>query len=216
MGLLIDGRWHDQWYDTGDSGRFQRESAQRRNWVTADGSAGPSGSSGFKAEAGRYHLYVSLACPWAHRTLILRKLKGLESLINVSVVSWLMREQGWTFDREIGSSSDHLDNLGYMHQRYTADDSHYTGRVTVPVLWDKQSGGIVSNESAEIIRMFNSAFDGLTGNGLDFYPEPLRERIDQLNERIYLPGREQRRLPGRLRHHAGSLRRGLRRTVRHA
>ena len=99
MGLLIDGRWHDQWYNTGNSGRFQRESAQRRNWVTADGSAGPSGDGGFKAEAGRYHLYVSLACPWAHRTLILRKLKGLESLIDVSVVSWLMREQGWTFDR---------------------------------------------------------------------------------------------------------------------
>ncbi|MDV5861623.1 glutathione S-transferase family protein [Pseudomonas mendocina] len=185
MGLLIDGRWHDQWYDTGDSGRFQRESAQRRNWVTADGSAGPSGSSGFKAEAGRYHLYVSLACPWAHRTLILRKLKGLESLIDVSVVSWLMREQGWTFDRITGSSGDHLDNLSYMHQRYTADDQHYTGRVTVPVLWDKQTGGIVSNESAEIIRMLNSAFDGLTGNDLDFYPEPLSERIDQLNERIY-------------------------------
>ncbi|UFQ95889.1 glutathione S-transferase family protein [Pseudomonas wenzhouensis] len=185
MGLLIDGRWHDQWYDTGDSGRFQRESAQRRNWVTADGSAGPSGSSGFKAEAGRYLLYVSLACPWAHRTLILRKLKGLESLIDVSVVSWLMREQGWTFDRSTGSSGDHLDNLSYMHQRYTADDQHYTGRVTVPVLWDKQTGGIVSNESAEIIRMLNSAFDGLTGNALDLYPEALRERIDSLNERIY-------------------------------
>lgn len=185
MGLLIDGRWHDQWYDTGDSGRFQRESAQRRNWVTADGSAGPSGSSGFKAEAGRYHLYVSLACPWAHRTLILRKLKGLESLIDVSVVSWLMREQGWTFDRSTGSSGDHLDNLSYMHQRYTANDQHYTGRVTVPALWDKQTGGIVSNESAEIIRMFNSAFDGLTGNALDLYPEALRERIDSLNERIY-------------------------------
>ena len=185
MGLLIDGRWHDQWYDTGDSGRFQRESAQRRNWVTADGSAGPSGDGGFKAEAGRYHLYVSLACPWAHRTLILRKLKGLESLIDVSVVSWLMREHGWTFDRNFGSSGDRLDNLSYMHQRYTADDPHYSGRVTVPTLWDTQSGGIVSNESAEIIRMFNSAFDGLTGNDLDFYPKPLRERIDQLNERIY-------------------------------
>ncbi|VXC51235.1 glutathione S-transferase family protein [Pseudomonas sp. 8O] len=185
MGLLIDGRWHDQWYDTGDSGRFQRESAQRRNWVTADGSAGSNGDGGFKAEAGRYHLYVSLACPWAHRTLLLRQLKGLESLIDVSVVSWLMREQGWTFDRNFGSSGDHLDNLSFMHQRYTADDRHYTGRVTVPVLWDKQTGGIVSNESAEIIRMFNSAFDSLTGNGLDFYPESLRERIDQLNERIY-------------------------------
>ena len=153
--------------------------------MTADGSAGPSGSSGFKAEAGRYLLYVSLACPWAHRTLILRKLKGLESLIDVSVVSWLMREQGWTFDRSTGSSGDHLDNLSYMHQRYTADDQHYTGRVTVPVLWDKQTGGIVSNESAEIIRMLNSAFDGLTGNALDLYPEALRERIDSLNERIY-------------------------------
>ncbi|MGE8504531.1 MAG: glutathione S-transferase family protein [Pseudomonas sp.] len=185
MGLLIDGRWHDQWYDTGDTGRFQRESAQRRNWVTVDGSAGPSGDGGFKAEAGRYHLYVSLACPWAHRTLILRKLKGLESLIDVSVVSWLMREQGWTFDRDFGSSGDHLDNLNYMHQRYTADDRHYTGRVTVPVLWDKQTDRIVSNESAEIIRMFNSAFDELTGNTLDFYPEPLRECIDLLNERIY-------------------------------
>lgn len=185
MGLLIDGRWHDQWYDTGDSGRFQRESAQRRSWVTADGSAGPSGEGGFKAEAGRYHLYVSLACPWAHRTLILRKLKGLESLIDVSVVSWLMREQGWTFDRNTGSTGDQLDNLSYLHQRYTADDRHYSGRVTVPALWDKQNGGIVSNESAEIIRMFNSAFDGLTGNQLDFYPEPLRERIDQLNELIY-------------------------------
>ena len=185
MGLLIDGRWHDQWYDTGSGGRFQRESAQRRNWVTADGGAGPSGDAGFKAEADRYHLYVSLACPWAHRTLILRKLKGLESLIDVSVVSWLMREQGWTFDRDFGSSGDHLDNLTYMHQRYTADDRHYSGRVTVPVLWDKQTGGIVSNESSEIIRMFNDAFDGLSGNDLDFYPEPLRERIDQLNERIY-------------------------------
>lgn len=185
MGLLIDGRWHDQWYDTAKNGRFQRENAQRRNWVTRDGKQGPSGDGGFKAEAGRYHLYVSLACPWAHRTLILRKLKGLESLIDVSVVSWLMREHGWTFDKRYGSSGDALSNFEFMHQRYTADDRHYTGRVTVPVLWDKQSNGIVSNESAEIIRMFNSAFDELTGNHLDFYPEPLRERIDQLNQRIY-------------------------------
>lgn len=185
MGLLIEGTWHDQWYDTGKSGRFQREEAQRRNWITADGSAGPSGDSGFKAEAGRYHLYVSLACPWAHRTLILRKLKGLESLIDVSVVSWLMREHGWTFDPEHGSSGDKLDGLDYLYQRYTAEDAHYTGRVTVPLLWDKQQQRIVSNESAEIIRMFNSAFDGLTGNDLDFYPQPLRKRIDELNERIY-------------------------------
>lgn len=185
MGLLIEGQWRDQWYDTGKSGRFQRENAQRRNWITADGAAGPGGEAGFKAEAGRYHLYVSLACPWAHRTLILRKLKGLEDLIDVSMVSWLMREHGWTFDTAHGSSGDALDGFDYLHQRYTADDAQYTGRVTVPLLWDKQQQRIVSNESAEIIRMFNSAFDGLTGNDLDFYPEPLRERIEQLNERIY-------------------------------
>ena len=184
MGLLIEGRWHDQWYESKD-GTFQREQAQRRNWVTSDGAAGPSGSGGFAAEAGRYHLYVSLACPWAHRTLILRKLKGLESLIDVSVVSWLMLENGWTFDRDFGSSGDALGQLRYMHQRYTADTADYTGRVTVPVLWDKQQQKIVSNESAEIIRMFNNAFNGLTSNGLDFYPQALRSQIDALNERIY-------------------------------
>jgi putative glutathione S-transferase len=128
---------------------------------------------------------VSLACPWAHRTLILRKLKGLESLIDVSVVSWLMLENGWTFDKALGSTGDKLDGFQFMHQRYTADTADYTGRVTVPVLWDKQQQRIVSNESAEIIRMFNSAFDDLTGNGLDFYPAPLRSEIDALNERIY-------------------------------
>ena len=185
MGLLIEGQWHDQWYDTGAGGRFKRENAQRRNWITADGSPGPSGEGGFAAEPGRYHLYVSLACPWAHRTLILRSLKGLEPLIDVSVVSWLMREHGWTFDRSTGSSGDHLDALDYLHQRYTLDDPDYTGRVTVPLLWDKQRGRIVSNESAEIIRMFNGAFDHLTGNHLDFYPQPLQARIDALNERIY-------------------------------
>jgi len=185
MGLLIEGRWHDQWYESSADGAFQREQAQRRHWVTADGQPGPSGEGGFKAEAGRYHLYVSLACPWAHRTLILRKLKGLEGLIDVSVVSWLMLENGWTFDKARGSSGDSLDGFAFMHQRYTADTADYTGRVTVPVLWDKQLKRIVSNESAEIIRMFNSAFNGLTGNTLDFYPEALRPRIDALNERIY-------------------------------
>jgi putative glutathione S-transferase len=128
---------------------------------------------------------VSLACPWAHRTLILRKLKGLESLIDVSVVSWLMLENGWTFDKNLGSTGDKLDHFNFMHQRYTADTADYTGRVTVPVLWDKHLGRIVNNESAEIIRMFNSAFDELTGNDLDFYPAPLRTEIDALNERIY-------------------------------
>ncbi|QTD31341.1 glutathione S-transferase family protein [Pseudomonas fluorescens] len=185
MGLLVDGRWQDKWYESSKDGAFQREQAQRRNWVTRNGEPGPSGEGGFAAEAGRYHLYVSLACPWAHRTLILRKLKGLESLIDVSVVSWLMLENGWTFDQNLGSTGDKLDHFDFMHQRYTADTPDYTGRVTVPVLWDKKLKRIVSNESAEIIRMFNSAFDDLTGNDLDFYPAPLRGEIDALNERIY-------------------------------
>ncbi|MDD1006798.1 glutathione S-transferase family protein [Pseudomonas shahriarae] len=185
MGLLVDGRWQDKWYESTKDGAFQREQAQRRNWVTADGQPGQSGEGGFTAEAGRYHLYVSLACPWAHRTLILRKLKGLENLIDVSVVSWLMLENGWTFDTALGSTGDKLDHFDFMHQRYTADTPDYTGRVTVPVLWDKKLKRIVSNESAEIIRMFNSAFDDLTGNDLDFYPAPLRCEIDALNERIY-------------------------------
>jgi putative glutathione S-transferase len=185
MGLLVEGRWHDQWYESSKDGAFQREQAQRRNWLTADGKPGPTGVGGFAAEAGRYHLYVSLACPWAHRTLILRKLKGLESLIDVSVVSWLMLENGWTFDQNLGSTGDKLDHFNFMHQRYTADTADYTGRVTVPVLWDKQQNRIVNNESAEIIRMFNGAFDDLTGNDLDFYPAPLRGEIDALNERIY-------------------------------
>lgn len=185
MGLLIDGQWHDQWYDTGKDGRFQREQAKRRNWITADGSPGPSGEGGFQAESGRYHLYVSLACPWAHRTLILRKLKGLENLIDVSVVSWLMGTDGWTFDRALGSSGDHLDGLSYLHERYTSEDPHYTGRVTVPALWDRQRGRVVSNESAEIVRMFNSAFDGLTDSRLDFYPPALRSEIDTINQRVY-------------------------------
>lgn len=172
MGLLIDGRWHDQWYQSSKDGAFQRENSQRHNQLPA-------------VEAGRYHLYVSLACPWAHRTLIFRKLKGLESLIDVSVLSWLMGENGWTFDPSQGSTGDKVDHLDFLHQRYTRDDPHYSGRVTVPVLWDKQEQRIVNNESAEIIRIFNHAFDDLTGNGLDLYPEPLRAEIDALNERIY-------------------------------
>ncbi|PXB94465.1 glutathione-dependent reductase, partial [Pseudomonas aeruginosa] len=176
MGQLIDGRWHDQWYDTQKDGRFQRENAQRRHWL---------GEPAFPAEGGRYHLYVSLACPWAHRTLIVRKLKGLESLVDVSVVSWLMRENGWTFDPAHGSTGDRLDGLAFLHQRYTRDDPHYSGRVTVPLLWDKQAQKIVNNESADIVRIFNSAFDAIGANALDFYPEPLREEIERLNGRIY-------------------------------
>ena len=185
MGLLIDGQWHDHWYENSDSGEFQREQAQRRDWVTADGSPGPDGQRAVRAEAGRFHLYVSLACPWAHRTLIYRKLKQLESLIDVSVVSWLMAENGWTFDKRTGSSGDALDDLEFLHQRYTADDAKYTGRVTVPVLWDKHEQRIINNESSELIRIFNDAFDDLTGSKLDLYPEPLRAEIDGLNERIY-------------------------------
>ena len=185
MGLLIDGRWHDQWYASAKDGAFQREQAQRRNWVTVDGAPGPTGSGGFRAEAGRYHLYVSLACPWAHRTLITRQLKDLESLIDVSVVSWLMLENGWTFDSAFGSTGDRLDGLDFLHQRYTRDAADYTGRVTVPVLWDKHLQRIVSNESADIIRMFNTAFNDLTGNTLNLYPLPLATQIDSWNERIY-------------------------------
>ncbi|TKB48684.1 glutathione S-transferase family protein [Ferrimonas sediminicola] len=186
MGRLVDGVWQDVWYETEDTkGKFEREEAQLRHWITADGAHGPSGEGGFQAESGRYHLYVSLACPWAHRTLIYRKLKGLEEYIGVSVVSPEMLDQGWSFDTASGSSGDHLYGLDYLHQLYTRNNPSYSGRVTVPVLWDKKLGRIVSNESSEIIRMFNTAFDGLTGNPLDLYPAPLRQEIDQLNDFIY-------------------------------
>ncbi len=186
MGLLVDGQWVDQWYDTKSTGgRFKRKDAAFRSWVTADGTAGPSGQSGFKAEPGRYHLYVSYACPWAHRTLIFRALKGLEDMIDVSVVNWIMLENGWTFDPQEGVIPDPIHGAQFMHQVYTAAKSDYTGRVTVPVLWDKQTGTIVSNESAEIIRMFNSAFDGVGAKDGDFYPEGLRDQIDAVNARIY-------------------------------
>jgi putative glutathione S-transferase len=186
MGLLIDGVWHDQWYDTKKSGgRFQRQDSAFRNWVTADGSAGPSGEAGFKAEAGRYHLYVSLACPWAHRTLILRKLKGLEAIIPVSVVHWHMADRGWTFAEAPGVIADSVNGADYLYQVYTAADPGYSGRVTVPLLWDKQRNTIVSNESSEIIRMFTRAFDGLTGSTLDFYPPDLRAEIDAINGIVY-------------------------------
>jgi glutathionyl-hydroquinone reductase len=186
MGLLIDGVWHDQGYDRKSTGgRFVRRDSAFRNWVTADGAAGPSGKGGFKAEAGRYHLYVSLACPWAHRTLIVRALKGLEDAISVSIVNWRMLEQGWTFEDAPGVVPDPVHGARYLHEVYTAAESGYTGRVTVPVLWDKESGSIVNNESSEIIRMFNEAFDGLGATRGDYYPQELRGRIDELNARIY-------------------------------
>lgn len=186
MGLLVDGRWHDVWYDTAShGGRFIRKDAAFRNWVTADGAPGPTGMGGFMAEPGRYHLYVSLACPWAHRTLILRALKGLEQSVSVSVVNWLMLENGWTFDPAPGVVPDAVNHARFMHEIYTAADPAYSGRVTVPVLWDKARGTIVSNESSEIIRMFNAAFDAVGALAGDYYPEALRERIDALNARIY-------------------------------
>ncbi|MCX2794053.1 glutathione S-transferase family protein [Microbulbifer thermotolerans] len=186
MGLLVKGKWQDQWYDTAKHrGEFVREAAQLRNWITADGSPGPSGEGGFAAEKGRYHLYVSLACPWAHRTLIFRKLKGLEDYISVSVVSPYMREHGWTFATEEGATGDALYGADYLYQLYIRNKADYSGRVTVPVLWDKQRACVVSNESSEIIRMFNSAFDGLTGNSADFYPQALRGDIDAINAIVY-------------------------------
>ncbi len=186
MGLLQDGQWVDQWYDTKASGgRFVRKAPQFRNWITADGAAGPSGEGGFKAQAGRYHLYVSLACPWAHRTLIFRALKGLEDMISVSTVHWYMADKGWTFQAGDGVVPDNVNNADYMYQIYTAAMPDYSGRVTVPVIWDKQKNTIVTNESPEIIRMFNSAFDGIGAKEGDYYPQHLRDEIDALNDRIY-------------------------------
>ena len=187
MGQLIDGEWSKEWYDTAKTGgAFKRDTSKFRNWVTADGSAGPSGEGGFKAEAGRYHLYVSLACPWAHRTLIFRALKGLEGLIDVSVVHPDMLDEGWTFATDFdGATGDQLHGAAFMREVYTRADPKSSGRVTVPVLWDKTRGTIVSNESAEIIRMFNSAFNDLTGNNDDYYPDALRSEIDEVNARIY-------------------------------
>ncbi len=186
MGMLVEGKWQDVWYDTKSTkGHFKRSESQFRNWVTADGSAGPSGRDGFKAEAGRYHLYVSYACPWAHRTLIFRKLKKLEDLISFSVVDYLMLENGWEFKARDGATGDDLFGSDYLYQVYLKADAAYSGRVTVPVLWDKRQNTIVSNESAEIIRMMNSAFDALTGSDLDLYPVALRPEIDDLNAIVY-------------------------------
>lgn len=190
MGMLVEGVWKDVWYDTKETrGHFKRSASQFRNWITADGEPGPSGKGGFKAEKDRYHLYVSLACPWAHRTLIFRKLKKLEDLISVSVVDPLMLENGWEFkseaDRTPAATQDHLFGSSTLWQVYVKADPNYSGRVTVPVLWDKKTNTIVSNESAEIIRMFNSAFNDITGSQEDFYPQTLQQEIDDLNSLIY-------------------------------
>ena len=187
MGLLVDGEWQDKWYDTSSTGgKFERSAAQFRNWVTADGSAGPSGDSGFKAESGRYHLYVSFACPWAHRTLIFRQLKDLVDHIEISVVHPDMLGDGWTFDTDFpGATGDRQFGLPYLRDIYTKADPKFSGRVTVPVLWDKERETIVSNESAEIIRMFNAAFNGITGNEDDYYPDGLHDEIEAVNDRVY-------------------------------
>ena len=187
MGLLIDGHWSSAWYDTSKSeGQFVRDTARYRNWITADGSAGPSGKSGFAAESGRYHLYLSYACPWAHRTLIFRHLKGLDSHISISSVHPLMLDDGWTFAIDAhGGTGDHLHDASFMHQVYTRSDPQASGRVTVPVLWDRETDQIVSNESSEIIRMFNSAFDGITGNRDDYCPAALQDQINIINDEIY-------------------------------
>lgn len=186
MGLLIDGKWHDKWYQTEkNKGEFMRSESQFRNWVTADGAAGPTGKSGFKAEENRYHLYVSYACPWANRALILRKIKGLEKMISISVVHWHMAEEGWTFQQGEGVIEDPFFNARYLREIYQQADNNYSGRVTVPILWDKQNKSIVSNESADIIRMCNSAFDDIGATKGDYYPKALQEEIDELNKRIY-------------------------------
>ena len=187
MGQLVNGVWKDQWYDTdSNGGEFKRDAAKFRDWVTADGSAGPTGEGGHKAESGRYHLYVSHACPWAHRTMIFRAIKGLDDHIDISVVHPEMLSEGWEFRTDFeGATGDRQFGLDYLRQVYLKVQPDMTGRVTVPVLWDKQTGSIVSNESADIIRMFNSAFDGITGNSDDYYPADLHDRIDAVNDRIY-------------------------------
>jgi len=180
MGLLVEGEWKDRWYDTDSTGgKFEREASSFRQWVTRDGER-----DGFPAESGRYHLYVSFACPWAHRALILRRLKGLESHISLSVVHWFMGEDGWTFADGEGVIPDPVLGADYLRELYVAADGDYTGRVTVPVLWDLKTGTIVNNESAEIIRMLNREFDAIADPG-DFYPEDLREDIDTINDRVY-------------------------------
>lgn len=186
MGLLVDGVWQDKWYDTKSTGgRFIRTDSQFRNWITKDGAAGPTGDAGFKAEAGRYHLYISLACPWASRTLIMRKLKGLEDIISLSVVNPYMLENGWTFAPDQGVIADPILNADYLYQVYTHADPNYSGRVTVPVLYDKKTDTIVNNESSEIMFMFNEAFDEVGATPGDFYPEALRDQIKELDDYIY-------------------------------
>ncbi len=186
MGVLVEGVWHDRGYEQEKhDGRFERDAAKFRNWVTADGKAGPSGREGFKAEAGRYHLYAAYFCPWAHRALVMRKLKGLDEIVSLSVTHWLMGENGITFKPEDGAMPDPVNGAAYLYEVYRAADPSYVGRVTVPVLWDRHTATIVSNESSEIIRMFNAAFDATGALPGDYYPQAGRAEIDAVNARVY-------------------------------
>ena len=186
MGYLISGAWHDKWRDTeAKDGSFVRPDAKLRNWITASGEPGPSGEGGFKAEAGRYHLYVAASCPWAHRAIIFRLLKGLDDMISVSVVNAISGANGWTFEDGPGVVPDPEYGADYLYEIYQKSDPDYTGQVTVPTLWDKQQKKLVSNESAEIIRMFNSAFDDIGAAPGDYYPEALRAEIDAINDLVY-------------------------------
>ena len=186
MGLLIDGVWHDQWYDTQkNKGQFIRDQSQFRNWITGDGDSGPTGNAGFKAEPERYHLYVSYACPWAHRTLIFLSLKELTPHISVNVVHPHMLENGWAFDSLDPFLHDSVNHSHYLYEVYLKANANYSGRVTVLVLWDKKQSCIVNNESSDIIRMFNNAFNPITGNTQDYYPKDLQTDIDNLNQFIY-------------------------------
>lgn len=188
--MLIDGKWSAEWQPfqaTDTKGRFVRKDASFRNWVTQDGAPGPTGQGGFKAETGRYHLYVALICPWASRTLMARKLKGLDEVISVSVVNPRLGNFGWSFDPFPGSQPDPVLGAQYVHEIYTAADPFYTGRATVPVLWDRHCRTIVNNESADILRMFGTGFNGLAGRNCDLYPADLRAQIDLLSERLYAP-----------------------------
>src|ERR1700728_1657928 len=185
-GLFVDGVWQSQWYDTSaNGGRFVPAEPVYRNWVTPDGRAGPSGEAGFAAERGRYHLYVSLACPYAHRTVIFRKLKDLESAISMSILDPVMGEQGWEFGATPGTIADTVNGKSRLGEIYLLADPRYTGRVSVPVLWDKERRTIVNNESPEIIRMLNSAFASSTNDRADYYPAELRAEIDRINARVY-------------------------------
>jgi putative glutathione S-transferase len=186
MGFLKNGKWHDEWdHNDEESGAFERDESAFRNWITPDGAPGPTGEGGFAAEPGRYRLYVSLACPWAHRANIARHLKGLTGAIELVVVHWLMREGGWSFREGECVTPDPACGADYLHQVYVAARPDYSGHVTVPLLWDTKTGTIVNNESADILRMLGSAFDDYGANDLDLYPEACREEIDRLNARVY-------------------------------